>query len=210
MRRYCFPCERLFSRANVLRQHNEAAHGQAPDAIISHPPPCGRPGKLAFSDNPEEYLECCQRVFTKEEFHHHHLFFEKDPDIRVCGICSRKFFNHPAYLKHVHEEHGVPKNMKMVVYKKPPPTAPVEPPPKRQLQEEDYEKLSSTTTMSTSGGEITIFSCKVCLKNFKTQAFLRTHIEENHKEDVRIQLVTNYQLITIILTIMIIMINLFL
>ncbi|XP_035714717.1 uncharacterized protein LOC110858596 isoform X2 [Folsomia candida] len=176
MRRYCVPCDRLFSRTNVLSQHNEATHGILPHQT-TRPLPSGRRGSPDV--NATDCIPCtCGTNFTIQEFHTHHLFIKRDNDIRICQICDKKFFSHVNYLTHIHKDHGVPKNEKMVVMRgKTLPTVP------RELVPEDYEKLSSTTKLQTANGETTISTCKVCLKNFKTLEFLHAHIADAHKED---------------------------
>lgn len=52
------------------------------------------------------------------------------------------------------------------------------------LQPEDCDKLAAITTLSISNSsEITIYSCRVCLKNYSTLQFLQVHISNDHAKD---------------------------
>ncbi|OXA61686.1 PR domain zinc finger protein 15 [Folsomia candida] len=161
MKRYCQICQKLFGRKHMLILHMNAVHSIPLDALVI-PSATGIVDDTTLHDPNDPPISCpeCPKVFTASQFHHYHSFHAQG--IWSCPHCPSIFITREMRLKHVKDEHN---------------------PGKKVITPEILESLIHATEVEHSGKSVTIYTCKVCMKNYKNKEFVITHILEAHKNN---------------------------
>ncbi|OXA64443.1 uncharacterized protein LOC110846115 [Folsomia candida] len=161
MKRYCQICQRMFTSKAMLILHMNAVHSIPLDALVI-PSASGIVDDTTLHDPDDPPISCpgCPKVFTASQFHHYHSFHAEG--IWSCPHCPSIFITRERRLKHVKDEHN---------------------PGKKVITPEILESLIHATEVEHSGKSVTIYTCKVCMKNYKSKEFVVTHIQEVHKNN---------------------------
>lgn len=162
MGRYCHRCSRPFSRPNMLTKHLEAVH-EIPPSLYTPPLPVGTVEAIPDPSATGQSIHCptCKKYFTLQEFHHYHAFY--DMGKWACKQCPATFYTENMLKRHQTVEHN---------------------PRQKELTPEGVNLLIEPTLVKQgTGNEMTVFTCKVCFKNFQTKEFCSAHIYSRHEKD---------------------------
>ncbi|XP_021956192.1 uncharacterized protein LOC110852427 [Folsomia candida] len=161
MKRYCQICQRILTSKAMLILHMNAVHSTPLNALVI-PSATGIVDDTTLHDPNDPPTSCpeCPKIFTASQFHHYHSFHAQGA--LACPHCPSLFVTREMRTKHVKEEHN---------------------PAKKVITPEILESLIHATEVEHSGKSVTIYTCKVCMKNYKSKEFVVTHIQEAHKNN---------------------------